>query len=41
MNFQADGMSGQWMAKDFGDDFHFGPIAANSSKLLAREAADA
>ncbi|MEY4448433.1 MAG: Spheroidene monooxygenase [Pseudomonadota bacterium] len=41
VHMQVLGMSGQWMGQDFGDDFHFGPIAANSSKLLDREAADA
>jgi spheroidene monooxygenase len=41
VHMQVLGMSGQWMGKDFGDDFHLGPIAANSSKLLVREVADA
>ena len=41
VHMQVLGMSGQWMGKDFGDNLHLGPIAANSSKLLAREAADA
>jgi len=41
VHMQVLGMSGQWMGKDFGDDFHFGAIAANSSKLYDREAVDA
>jgi spheroidene monooxygenase len=41
VHMQVLGMSGQWMGKDFGDDFHFGANAANNSSLLAREVADA